>query len=257
MMMPWKLTVALSMTAAAMLVVPVVSTPLSAAPAATMSAAQPGEAGARIQSGPAGTDVQVAQAHGPVPTAPAGQGTHEAPAGHAPAGDHGKKGHFPPFDSSTFASQLLWLVLSFGLLYLLMSRVALPRIGRILEERHDRIADDLEEAAKHKAESQAAQAAYEKALSEARAKANNIAGDTRNRLAADADVNRKKLEADLAAKLTAAENRIATTKSEALTHVRGIAADTTAAIVSTLIGTAPAKADVEKAVDTALAKKAA
>lgn len=248
MMKPWKLTVALSMTAAAMLVVPVVSTPLSAAPSAAESAGAPGHAE---------TGLKVAQAHGPVPSAPAGQGTHEAPAGHAPAGDHGKKGHFPPFDTSTFSSQLLWLVLSFGLLYLLMSKVTLPRIGRILEERHDRIADDLEEAAKHKAESQAAQAAYEKALSEARAKANNIAGDTRNRLAADADANRKKLEADLAAKLNAAEERIASTKSEALTHVRGIAADTTAAIVSTLIGTAPSAADIGKAVDGALAKKAA
>ncbi|QRG09467.1 F0F1 ATP synthase subunit B [Xanthobacter dioxanivorans] len=187
-----------------------------------------------------------------------GQGTHEgapgAAAGHAEEG-HGKKSHFPPFDGTTFASQLLWLVLSFGLLYLLMSRIALPRIGRILEERHDRIADDLEEAAKHKAESEAAQASYEKALAEARAKANSIAGETRNRLAADSDANRKALEAELADKLAAAEQRIASTKTEALTHVKGIAVDATNTIVNTLIGTTPATADVEQAVDGALARK--
>ncbi|MFG1242931.1 F0F1 ATP synthase subunit B [Xanthobacter sp. DSM 14520] len=203
----------------------------------------------------------VAQAAPPAGTA--GQGTHEAAsathgaaAAHGAAEEgHGKKSHFPPFDATTFASQLLWLVLSFGLLYLLMSRVALPRIGRILEERHDRIADDLEEAAKHKAESEAAQASYEKALAEARAKANAIAGETRNRLAADSEANRKSLEAGLAAKLATAEQSIASTKTEALTHVRGIAVDATHAIVSTLIGSSPAQSDVEKAVDVALVKK--
>ncbi|MFG1477763.1 F0F1 ATP synthase subunit B [Xanthobacter sp. V4C-4] len=163
--------------------------------------------------------------------------------------------HFPPFDVTTFPSQLLWLAISFGLLYLLLSRVTLPRIGRILEERHDRIADDLEEANKHKAESEAAQASYEKALNEARNKANSIAGETRNRLAAESDANRKALEAELNAKLSTAEQSIATTKTEALTHVRGIAVDTTQTIVSTLIGANVAKGDVEKAVDTALSTK--
>lgn len=237
MMKSWKMTVALAMTGAALW-----GAPLSAA-----------------SDHPTAPAAVVAQAAPPVGTA--GQGTHEAApaahgaaAGHAEEG-HGKKSHFPPFDATTFSSQLLWLVLSFGLLYLLMSRVALPRIGRILEERHDRIADDLEEAAKHKAESEAAQASYEKALAEARAKANAIAGETRNRLAADSEANRKALEAGLADKLATAEQSIASTKTEALTHVRGIAVDATHAIVSTLIGTSPAQADVEQAVDGALVKK--
>ena len=234
MMKSWKMTVALAMTGAVLM-----TAPLSAA------------------SNPAAQAVIVAQA-----SQGHGQGTHEgaAAAGHAPGvadAGHGQKSHFPPFDATTFASQLLWLVLSFGLLYLLMSRIALPRIGRILEERHDRIADDLEEAAKHKAESEAAQAAYEKALAEARGKANAIAADTRNRLAADSDANRKALEADLADKLSAAEQRIASTKTEALTHVKGIAVDATHAIVSTLIGTTPAPADVDHAVEGALARKSA
>lgn len=233
MMKSWKMTVALAMTGAVLM-----AAPLAAA------------------GDPAPKAVVVAQAG----TGGHGQGTHEqgtpaaAAAGHADDG-HGKKSHFPPFDTTTFASQLLWLVLSFGLLYLLMSRIALPRIGRILEERHDRIADDLEEAAKHKAESEAAQVAYEKALNEARAKANTIAADTRNRLNADSDANRKALETQLTDKLAAAEQRIAATKSEALTHVKGIAVDATHAIVSTLIGTTPSNTDVEQAVAGALAKK--
>lgn len=239
MMKSWKMTVALAFAGAVLM-----GAPVSAA------------------SDPAGKPAVIAQAA--PPTGAAGHGTHEpaaaAPAtGHADAGhggtEHGGKSHFPPFDGTTFASQLLWLVLSFGLLYILMSRVALPRIGRILEERHDRIADDLEEAAKHKADSEAAQAAYEKALAEARAKANSIAGETRNRLNAEQDANRKALEAELATKLAAAEARITSTKTEALTHVKGIAVDATGTIVSTLIGAAPAQHEVEQAVDGALASK--
>lgn len=163
--------------------------------------------------------------------------------------------HFPPFDVKTFPSQLLWLAITFILLYLLMSRVTLPRIGRILEERRDRIADDLEEGVKLKAESEAAQVAYEKALSEARARANAIAGETRAKLAAESDANRKALEADLNSKLEAAEQRIAATKVEALSHVRGIAVDTAQAIVSALVGANLPATQVEKAVDTALARK--
>ena len=240
MMIAWKRTFAVVTFGAALMAAPVmgaVAAETSAAPAAVI----------------------VAQAdHAPAPTEPAGQGTaepaHAAAPGEAAHGGAKHESHFPPFDGTTFASQLLWLALTFGLLYYLMSKVTLPRIGRILEERHDRIADDLEEASKHRAESEAAQQAYEKALSEARAKAHSIAADTRDRLSADADANRKALESELTSKLQAAEERIAATKSEALTHVRGIAVDATQSIVSTLIGAAPAAADVEKAVDGALSQ---
>ena len=60
---------------------------------------------------------------------------------HIPASEHG--GGFPPFQKDTFASQLLWITLAFVALYLLMSRVALPRIGSIIEDRKQRIASDL------------------------------------------------------------------------------------------------------------------
>ncbi|TCT06895.1 F0F1 ATP synthase subunit B [Aquabacter spiritensis] len=166
--------------------------------------------------------------------------------------DHG--GGFPPFNPATFGSQLLWLAASFGALYFLMSRVTLPRIGRILEERHDRIARDLEEASQRRAESEAALAAYEKALIEARNKANAIAGEARNRLNVETETNRKSLEATLAAKLEEAEGRIEATKTEALSHVRGIAVDTAQAIVSALVGVTPRMEDVESAVDGALSK---
>ncbi len=166
--------------------------------------------------------------------------------------EHGSA--FPPFDSSTFASQLIWLAITFGALYVVMSKVALPRIANILEGRAERIDGDLAEAKRLRDETDAAMAAYEKALAEARAKAQGIAGETRERVARDAEATRKALDADLSAKLAAAEAQIAATKQAALANVRGIALDAAAAIVERLTGAAPPPADIEQAVDATLAR---
>jgi F-type H+-transporting ATPase subunit b len=159
---------------------------------------------------------------------------------------------FPPFQSETFASQLVWLAITFVALYLLMSRVALPRIGSIFEERRDRIADDLAEAQRLKDDSDVAIGNYEKALADARNRAQAMANETRERMSAEADERRKALEQQLNVKLAEAERTITATKTAAMTNVRGIAVDAAAAIVERLIGTAPAAASVEAAVDTAL-----
>src|SRR5690606_15842199 len=84
--------------------------------------------------------------------------------------EHGSEGGFPPFLVETYPSQLLWLAITFGLFYLFLMRVVLPRIGGILEVRRDRIAQDLDQAARMKEEADAAVAAYEQELAEARKK---------------------------------------------------------------------------------------
>ena len=164
----------------------------------------------------------------------------------------GHKGAFPPFNPATFASQLFWLVIAFVLLYVLMAKVALPRVGSIIENRQKRIADDLAGAASLKAESDAAIAAYEKALADARARAQALAAETRDKLNAQAEERRKALEAELNIKLADAEKQIAKTKSDAMTNVRGIAVEAASAIVERLIGTVPAAPAVTAAVDDAL-----
>src|SRR6266404_6577871 len=100
----------------------------------------------------------------------------------APTGAHseqpgGHKGTFPPFLKETFASQLVWLAITFVALYLLISRVAVPRIGGIIEERGKRIEGDFAAAQRMKDESEAALAAYEKSLAEARNRAQAIGAD--------------------------------------------------------------------------------
>jgi F-type H+-transporting ATPase subunit b len=168
----------------------------------------------------------------------------EQPAGH--------KEPFPPFNSQTFASQLFWLVITFVLLYLLMSKLALPRVGSVIEARAKRIADDLADAQKAKTESDEAVAAYEKALADARARAQAIASETRDKHAAEADRSRKALEEQLNGKLAQAEEVIRANKTAAMANVSGIATDTAKAIVAQLIGTAPSDQAVAAAVDKAL-----
>jgi F-type H+-transporting ATPase subunit b len=161
-------------------------------------------------------------------------------------------GGFPPFQKETFASQIIWLVITFVALYLLISRIAVPRIGGILEAREKRIAGDIAEAQKLKADSEDALAAYEKALADARGRAQAIGAEIRDRLHVEAEGNRKAVEARLNAQLADSEKQIAATKSAAMANVRSIAIDASAAIVQRLIGTAPAASAVEAAVDGAL-----
>ena len=163
----------------------------------------------------------------------------------APAGHHS----FPPFQTENFPSQLVWLALSFVLLYVLMARVALPRIGSILEARSKHIADDLAAANRFKEQSDAAHAAYEKSLAEARARAQAIASSTRETQARETAQLRKRLEAQLHERLAAAERSIATTRGAAMGNVRAIAADTASAIVERLIGQVPAPNDVAAALN--------
>lgn len=157
----------------------------------------------------------------------------------------------PQLEFHTFVPQLVWLVIVFGYLYIMMSRVALPRIATVLEERRDRIADDLDQAEQFKRQTDEAIEAYEKALAEARAKAHEIAQETRDRLQEETERQRLAIEARLAEKIAEAEKQIAATKETALSNVRTVAVDVADAIVNQLLGEADRSA-TERAVDTEL-----
>jgi F-type H+-transporting ATPase subunit b len=164
-----------------------------------------------------------------------------------------ESGHanFPPFDTSTFPSQLLWFALTFGALYYYMSKRFLPAVGGVIEARKARIAKDLDEATAMQQKADAAAAAHEKALADARAKAQSLAQATRDQLAAESESRRKALEDELSGKLSAAEAQIAATRAQAMSNVADIARDATSAIVERLIGRAPDAAVVASAVDAA------
>jgi len=160
----------------------------------------------------------------------------------------GGKPQFPPFNKETFASQLVWLAIFFIALYVIISRLAIPRIGGIIDARRGRVEGDLAEANRLKGQSDDALKAYEKSLADARGRAQALANETRDKLTAEAEVRRKALESQLNAKLADAEKTIAATKSAAMSNVHGIAVDTASAIVQRLIGSAPSGGAVETAV---------
>lgn len=148
----------------------------------------------------------------------------------------GHGGGFPPFNPEYYGSQILWLAITFGLFYLIMSKAISPRIGAILEDRQERISRDLDEASRMKAESDAAAAAFEKELVDARAKAGAIAAEAAAKVKAEADAERAAVEASLAEKLSAAEKHIAGLKASALSEVGAIAEETVTDIVRQIIG---------------------
>jgi F-type H+-transporting ATPase subunit b len=162
-----------------------------------------------------------------------------------------KSGGLPQLNPADFSPQLVWLAITFVILYLILAYVALPRIGEVIEERRDRVQRDLDAAERFKADTDAALAAYEQALSEARSKASTMAKEVRDKLAADSDKERAAVESQLAAKLAEAEGRIAATKSKALTSVDEIAADTASAVVSKLLGEEVSPAEVKKVLQPA------
>jgi len=165
---------------------------------------------------------------------------------------HGEgHGGFPPFNPALYPSQLLWLAITFGLFYVFLKRVAVPRIGGILEVRQDRIDQDLGQAARLKQDADDAVAAYEQELAEARNRAHVIGQDARDGAKAHADATRKQVEAGLDQKLADAEAHIASIKSAAMREVGTIAADTAHAIIDRLVGTPVDQAEVAAAVKAA------
>ena len=154
----------------------------------------------------------------------------------------------PQLNPLDWGPQLVWLVLTFGILYLLMLWVALPRIGSVIEKRAAHISGDLATAEKFRRETEEVIAAYEQALAEAKQRAHTIVEEGRARLKAESDAERAKLEKELAVKSAEAEARIEKAKAAAMTEVNTVAMDVAADIVKQLIGTAPPKGDLEKAV---------
>lgn len=164
----------------------------------------------------------------------------------------GHKAPFPPFQTSTFPSQLFSLLIAFVVLYVIVSRLALPRVGKTIDDRQSAIDGDLAAAQKLKDESDAALKAYESELAAARGRAQAIGAETRDKLNAQAEAERKTLEDRLSVKLADAEKTIASTRTAAMTNVRGIAADAAAAIVQRLTGAAPDGKTVDSAVEESL-----
>jgi F-type H+-transporting ATPase subunit b len=161
----------------------------------------------------------------------------------------------PQLHSHTFPSQIFWLVVSFALLYWLMAKLVLPRIEKIIEERRNRLDEDLEKAAQMKGEAEAVIAAYQKALADARAGGQAVVKETLDRLAAEAAERQRVATAEIQGRTNEAEARIAAAKNQALGQVRDIAVDVAKAAAARLTGAEVPDAEVRGAVDAAMGSR--
>ena len=157
----------------------------------------------------------------------------------------------PQLDFSTFAPQLVWLAITFTFLYLVVAKIALPRIGGTIENRADKIANDLDRAQSLKDDVDKAIASYEQALAEAKSKAHAIAQETRDKLSAEIEAERQRVDGQIADKVAQAEVAISKAKNKAMASVNKIAADLAGEIVADLTGKKVSVATVSKAVASA------
>lgn len=160
----------------------------------------------------------------------------------------------PQLDVATFAPQLIWLAITFILLYVLMAKVALPRVAEVLEERRKRIEGNLDKAQALKQEAEAAREAYEKAVAEARARAHALTVKAADRAAKEAADRQHALAAKLAAQGRATEERIAAARAQALENTQAIAAEVACEAVRKLLGLDVDEASAQAAVKSVVAK---
>lgn len=216
--------------------------------------------------------IVIAQAetgHG-APAAGDGEGGHvgggQGDAGHgAPAGGElhattESTGHanleaaeagMPQLDFGLYPNLIFWLIVAIVALYFILSKVALPRIGTVLAERNDAIANDIEMAALLKRRAEEAEAAYNAALAQARDEAHKIAAEAKAGVDKELATLLAKADAEIAVKAGESEKRIAEIRDNAAKSVEEVARDTAAAIVEALL---PGKGD-PAAIDAALANR--
>lgn len=176
---------------------------------------------------------------------PATTATTEAPGGHHEAAG------FPPFKTETFPSQLFWLVLTFAFLFVVLWRVAGPRIAGVITSRRGQINDDLAQGQQARADAEAAGAAYQSALAGARARAQGLAEATRKELLGEIDRAKATADAKAQGEIAEAEGRIAAMRVEAKGHVVKAAEDAAIQIVARLTGDTVSQADAAAAVRAA------
>jgi F-type H+-transporting ATPase subunit b len=147
---------------------------------------------------------------------------------------HGSGG-LPQLDFDTWPSQIFWLAVSLVILYRLMTTIALPRISGVIEERADKIADDLDRAEEFRRKAEEAQAAYDRALAEARTKAQAIAAETRAAIQKEVEAEMARADEEIGARAAESERRIREIRDSAMAAVADVATETASALVEAVL----------------------
>jgi len=157
----------------------------------------------------------------------------------------------PQFDPTWFASQIFWLAIVFGILFLLITKRVLPGIEETMAARADRIQGDLDRAAKLQQDAAEAAETHAAAIAKARDEARDYLREAQAATQAELDKRQTARTDEIGKQAAAAEGRIAEARDAALASVREIAVDAAGAVTERLIGVTPDTAKVESAVDAA------
>jgi F-type H+-transporting ATPase subunit b len=179
----------------------------------------------------------------------------ESAAGSAATQQQGKSGGMPQLEFGDFPPQLIWLAISFVLLLILMSKVAMPRVASTIEQRETRIKGDLDRAERVKIEADTALAAYQKTIADARAKAQGELRQTQAEIAAETAKREAAFAQQMAERTKAAEDGIAQAKTRALTDLRGVGGEITGSVLAKVAGLRPPAAQIQAAVDVAMTER--
>lgn len=158
----------------------------------------------------------------------------------------------PQFDPSSFPSQIFWLVVTFAVLYFVMSKLVLPRVGNVLQERQEKIAEDLDRAAQLKRDAEEIIAAYEASLAEARGKAQELYRETTDAINATAARRQQEAGAAIAARIAEAEQRIAAARTQAMSELKTVAADVAGAAIARVAGVSADPSRLSGEIDSAI-----
>jgi len=167
------------------------------------------------------------------------------------AGAHGAAGAevgMPQLDPSIYPNLIFWLLVAIGLLYLILTRIAIPRISDTLAERNDAITNDIEQAQIYKRRAEEAEAAYNAALAKAREEAHAISAETKAQINKELATLMAKADAEIAAKAAESEQRIAEIRESAAQSVEAVARDTTGDIIGLFLPGASDAAAVDAAI---------
>lgn len=154
----------------------------------------------------------------------------------------------PQLEFGAFPNQIFWMVIALLAIYFIVARIALPRIGSVLQERHNVISDYLSQAEDFKSQAQEAETAYEAAMAEARSEAQKIAAETKADIQKDLDKAIAKADAEIAAKTAESEKAIAKIAEGAIANVKEVATSTASEILAALLPAASDDAAVAKAI---------
>ena len=163
----------------------------------------------------------------------------------------GESQGLPQLDITTWPSQVVWLVVVFAIGYVFISRMVTPKIGSVLEERRDRLEDDLGRAREASAEASQVRADYEAALESARNEAAEFSRKAANEAQHAADQANAKAAKKMATKVANAETKLAAARAEAEENLVAVATEAAMDTAKQLAGVKATKAQAEKAVKAA------